>query len=233
MASRPPQNHSKPTSSNPWDVPPQMMRGDTSPDELLQSVGLALSSWEALEMHLGHLFSVLCDSNTVAAERAYGAVVGHSTRRDMLMAAAEVFCLVHDQDLKKITKFLDEVGRLASRRNEIAHGLISQHYGSEASGYYLGPPIYNTNKTALRDYKQKYLYTSDQIKLLSNHFRDYRVKLFHITDGLCAARSASQQKRKEQSAAHAASASHLGSHPLEFERQPEASLPSPPTENET
>lgn len=135
---------------NPWDAPPIEPMGSPARSDLFASVGQAIEAWEQLESELGRLFSVLCETQSVAAKDAYGAVIAHNTRNDMLTAAAKTY--FKDRDKTKEAVVLDIIkraGKLAARRNEIAHGYsVSVMANGVDKGHYWIPPDYNLKKRA-------------------------------------------------------------------------------------
>lgn len=134
-----------------WDRPPAREKGDEDADEIYRAMGSALSTWEMVEDVFATLFQELVDSESIAAKRAYGAVVASGGRRDLLKAAAEVYFHIHkiDDDFRATFKNLIEHFNLAGvRRNEIAHGhVITLFHMEEEIGSFLVPPSYNSRKT--------------------------------------------------------------------------------------
>ena len=154
------------------------------------SVGRALSSWERLEIFLAYLFSRLCEAETSAAGDAYGAILAHNTRNDMLKAAARARFRQEKHHLTRALDLLNRVRKLAARRNEIAHGIVLRHQlNKDDEGCYLVPPNYNINKRG-DDWglQGKYRYTSEQIESFAGHFHNIGEEVRHFVTELPASR---------------------------------------------
>ena len=190
-----------PTQPQPksWDVPRSPAKGDAEKDTVFIAVGRALSAWETLESQMARIFGYLVspEQDSLAARRAYGAVLTFRGRREMIDAAAKaVFFLSPNASLQKSLKDITfEVGKFAGRRNEIAHGKIRTHYTkaglfaihgwrARPNGYVLGPPDYATNKTALEEggtiltpvrHAPSYAYSSTEIAEFQSHFERLEV----------------------------------------------------------
>lgn len=131
---------------------PIRLRGSKTDEELFESVGYALSSWEVMDEQLGLLFSMLVGTGGPgAASQAYGQISGFSNRISMIQAAAKA-ALYKKHDLRnEVLSFLRTVSHLAGKRNNIAHGIVSRYYkhdssGTKVYGYFLAPPRYNSRK---------------------------------------------------------------------------------------
>jgi len=125
--------------------------GADSPEGLYRSVGAALSSWEAAEEVLARLFSVLVGAPfSQGIARAYGSVISSTARVDMLRQVIEAAHPTGGDEMQAHLKVMDRIRELASRRNEIAHGIVRrpQYYGggSPQPGYYLFQPEYGSGK---------------------------------------------------------------------------------------
>lgn len=182
--------------ANPWDVFPREAHGDPGCVELYHSVGYALSLWEVMESALGELYVTIIQSESRTALAAYGSVVASSGRIDMVVAAAEAD--VSDAGKAIVPEIrqvvVKEIGKLAGRRNEIAHGHVAGFDLSDApTEYFLVPPDYNTRKQmpvhhisteAFPFSSFKYAYTSAQVLAYSEHFWTYTNKLYGLTDRL-------------------------------------------------
>ncbi len=186
-----------PQGPNPWDVAPILDQGDPNPEMLWTAVGRALTGWEKLDQVQAHIFGILCGSRLGAASTAYGTIVASSTRASMVLAAAEV--VLKDAPLLSATtiKMLGDIGNLGSRRNEIAHGIVSHYKSSEPdpdrpgglrekdNGHFLMPPSYAVKyrtKKALAwnapfTHRGKYAYTAAQVDEYGGQFANYYVRL--------------------------------------------------------
>lgn len=160
--------------NRPWNVKPQLERGDADPDAIYAAVGVALSKWEVLESTLAAVFGLLVGAEyTGGAQRAYGVVSQSASRRAMLQAAFESFPGRQLPDLKGFEEMLKLIGNFSARRNDVAHGHAMGHSVDHVNrGYFLVPPSYATQK-----FKKQtewgigdYAYTSDQILQYANEF---------------------------------------------------------------
>ncbi len=158
-------------------------------------VGHALSSWEYFEGSLGILYGTLVGniSDTSPAMRAYGAVAAFSTRKDMINEASAAYFFSNNSPLQPaIASLLIEAKEFATRRNEIAHGIIQPYYtgGLAPSGYALGPSRFAVRKRKLSRHPELeidlavgiYAYTSDLLLGFSRHFGVLSIKC----RGICA-----------------------------------------------
>jgi hypothetical protein len=188
-----------PPKRNPWDVPPLPSIGDSNQDMTYIGVGHALSSW--VEGSLGILYGTLVGniSDTSPAMRAYGAVAAFSTRKDMVNEASAAYFFSNNSPLQPaIASLLIEAKEFATRRNEIAHGIIQPYYtgGLAPSGYALGPSRFAVRKRKLSRHPELeidlavgiYAYTSDLLLGFSRHFGVLSIKC----RGICAKLSESQ-----------------------------------------
>ena len=124
---------------NDWDIPPQkhIKLGHDSPDPIYLAVGKALTAWEGLEADLGYLFAVFSAGNdhahSLPAIRAFGAVNGTGTRKDMINFASAAF-FAERSDRAQCENFQAELKTLmtsytgwSARRNDIAHGYVTEN----------------------------------------------------------------------------------------------------------
>jgi hypothetical protein len=181
---------------NPWEIPPFPTKGDDNECITFESVGRALTAWENFETRLFWLYVAILGVSgwTVPAERAYGAIATSRGRVDMLRAAGSAYLFEYrtpeeksDELKQDLATLLNRAGDYASRRNEIAHGVVwkySDAYIYEPrDGYVLSPPPYSTNKRTLGPHSitmPRYLYSSVEI----NHFREAFSQLTPLTDSI-------------------------------------------------
>lgn len=81
---------------------------------------------------------------------------------------------------KQFASFLTEADNFASRRNEIAHGIVQPYFpdGQREDGYALGPSRHATNKRKLTPKEGPFLfriapvyaYTSVELEKFADHF---------------------------------------------------------------
>lgn len=187
--------------------------GDQHPLGLFQAVGEALTAWEKLEAAQGHLFSTLVSSRAGAALAAYGAITSSSERGVMILAAARsVFSPA--PVLEEIQNLIRHIGNLAARRNDIAHGAVTEfhaegvteHEPTRSLGYYLAPNGYVTRKrgtpvdaltAADPSFEHTpalfgtYAYTAVQVGMYAQHFRSHEARAYDVTkriEAYCAQR---------------------------------------------
>jgi len=76
-----------------WNRPQPAAKGAATADEMYRAVGMFLSSWELLEMALSMLYQIYIESESPAAQRAYGVMASSIGRKDALAHAAQAFFL--------------------------------------------------------------------------------------------------------------------------------------------
>lgn len=147
--------------SNPWDVRPLATKGDSSPEQLFQQIGAALTSWETAEYHLGELFDALVATppSNRAAISAFAAVSSSSARTQLVQAAFEAAIAKEDLMHDQIADVIHSMIKLGPRRNEIAHGWV---FNSGGSGCFLSPN--NMSPKKWKDGTQTYLYNTDDVR---------------------------------------------------------------------
>jgi hypothetical protein len=86
---------------------------------------------EFLEMELAGLFDIFIGTNldSHASHRAYGSVTIWTVRHDMLKATADAYFLEFDNPplLTRVSQAIKLVNSFASRRNDIAHGIVTTY----------------------------------------------------------------------------------------------------------
>jgi hypothetical protein len=187
---------------NPWDVLPIAPQGNAMPDGIYHAVGVALSQWEILESAVADVYLDIVGFQSRAAMAAYGTISSSPGRIDMIVAAAEAVDRkrLTEQEFTELKQLLvNEVGKLCGRRNEIAHGTVTEVTGGAQYGHYLMPPDYNTRKrlhhgsvpsgTILPFGLMKYAYTAAQVNTYGEHFWTYTDKIYDFLDRVKAARA--------------------------------------------
>ncbi len=200
-----PKKEKTPKPSKPWDDPPTKANGDDSPVPLFQAVGYALTCWERLDEALASLFNELVQSRQGEALAAYGIVSSSASRSSMILVAIAYLFPSGTPLRNQIESTLSEIGHLAGKRNNIAHGVVSSvhatmtHPGGQkkSTGHYLIPAHYLTRKALSPDeitlllqqdpatsspIMQKYAYTADQIRDFAEHFNAYRHRVLDLQD---------------------------------------------------
>jgi hypothetical protein len=115
---------------------------------------------------------------TTNAIRAYGTISSAATRQQMLVNAGEAYfsrrkgkAQKHEAEFSELMK---AYSRFASRRNEIAHGLVQRVFLTKrgnrpaAIGMYLTPSFYNPKK--FKNEQLSYLYTSSDLIFYRQEF---------------------------------------------------------------
>jgi hypothetical protein len=174
-----------PPQPKPWDMPPLPASGDLDDTDTYASVGQSLSQWEHLEAQLGLMFGFLLGTidDTSPALRAYGAIAAFSTRLDMIRAASAAFFFARKEKplADELDELLDHAKEFATRRNEIAHGIVQPYYSHRLRvGFALGPSKYATRKNKLssnihitiRYLSDTYAYTANELQAFAVHFGD-------------------------------------------------------------
>jgi hypothetical protein len=158
--------------------------GDETPDIIYTAVGAALSRWEAAEMKLASLFSVLLGiHSSTPALRAYGAVTTFQVRQQMVLAAADSF--FHDNPDPDLQRRIHDLFKklmndASARRNEIAHGIVTNiHTSRKLPNYFLVPPYHSTRKRG-HDAEPSYLYTASHISTYAMHFDTLSKIIFQV-----------------------------------------------------
>lgn len=183
---------------------PILNRGDRVPDDLAKAVGYTLTLWEQVDEYLAMIFGLLVQSKHSAAEAAYGTINGFGQRCSMIREAAKKALPPPSALLTDLMSTLADIEALSAKRNNVAHGIISQylvHWKTsdrkprpKASGFFLVPPRYNTRKqispdkvTELfrthPDAMQKhraYAYTSKQVMRFHRVLRLYLTKCHQL-----------------------------------------------------
>ena len=102
--------------------PPNSTTAISHRDVLYAAIGRVLTAWEVLETLLASEFQRLMGTFHISAMRAYGSVSAHSSRCDMLIAAAEIE--LGGEELETFKTCIADVRRLAGSRNLVAHGVV-------------------------------------------------------------------------------------------------------------
>ncbi len=169
-----------------WKRPAGKPRGESDVNAIFLSVGIALSRWEAVEQLFSWLFGYFVESPAQAATRAYGIVTANHSKRAMMDEAAQVFFRLRragEEFSKPLEKLLAHYGQAASRRGDIAHGMVMTFdVGGENLGSFLVPPVYNSRNTRAFAPQPvadnftfstvKYRYTSEEISQFTMMFND-------------------------------------------------------------
>jgi hypothetical protein len=163
---------------NSWDRVESLDVGDASAQTIYLNVGIALSWFEVLQVRMTWLFQLIVEApGSLALGRAFGTLESVPPRAAMIREAAKISFMNDPASRDKVVEFMTQFEALSHRRNEIAHGYVSQltHNGQE-KGNFLHPGSHMTkrNTTFLqvdRDPLGDYRYTAAQIGYYTQEFR--------------------------------------------------------------
>lgn len=165
---------------NPFEPRPATLpRGDGDPREIVQCIGEITTVWEGTEISYSYLFAtILRPTHSIpAARRAYGSIISAKSRRDMIDGAGEVF--FHHFPNERLEQELGELLNIymsaASRRNEIAHGIILNGQPPRW-GWYLEANAYSAKRDVT--FKSPYAYTSAQMHQIATWFNQLRTDVY-------------------------------------------------------
>lgn len=193
MPPRKPKPPKPPRELLPWEIRPSSPMGDRDPQILFAAIGASLTEWERIEASCAEIFAVLVSARGKStywtpAIQAYGSIISFKSRCDMLRAAAKSF--FHVKKTKKaefetlFDALIEEANNYSGRRNEIAHGQVTEMYaflvpgGTKSLGYYLYPSLFNPKKFKLGGFAT-YTYVSSDII----HYRQEFTKLHLRMEG--------------------------------------------------
>ena len=150
------------TYKNPkhWERGPKSKIGEPFAAVLYVGVWHALTNWEHVETSASLLFSQFTEFGTIAADRAYGTIIGSRARHAAITQAMNVFFDIRLQQYKKDRDIHRHISMgksacellltnyilAASRRNDIAHGIAFELsvVKSERRSWFLVPATYNS-----------------------------------------------------------------------------------------
>lgn len=178
---------------NPWDVLPAAAMGDAEPGILFQSIGQALTEWSHIETCYAEIYAIFVGAKgrkqfQTAALRAYGSIPSISTQLILVQYAAEVFFHKHTskRHLKKtLDTLISDTKEFSGRRNEIAHGQVSQVYiqksprshQMQSVGYFLLPSLYHPKKYKLDSGEITYQYHSSNVIYYRQEFTKLQLRV--------------------------------------------------------
>jgi hypothetical protein len=113
---------------NPYQGPPPLPgRGDETPDATYHGVGKVVSTWEAVEFEFSRLYSVFSNDPDGESLRQYSESTISRYRLDELGKQAERYFLSRpcQQVEGQFDRLVASARALLSRRNEVAHGIVS------------------------------------------------------------------------------------------------------------
>jgi hypothetical protein len=182
---------------NPWEVRPQAEFGDRDPNDLFVAIGKALTEWENVEWSLAELFAVVVSARSKSvfwqpAVQAYGSIVSFNGRCEMLRVAGEAYFSTRKQRAHRaddFKKLVNEAGHYAGRRNEIAHGKVSEVYwydsrkNAKSHGFYLIPALFNPKKVK-KSTGMAYGYVSTDLLHYKQEFTKLHLRIAGFRHGM-------------------------------------------------
>ena len=158
---------------NPFEPRPKMLPvGDAEPMMIYPMIGQVITSWEGTEIGYSYLYATVLKPTgytSPAARRAYGSIISVRSRKAMIESAAEVYFHLFPSPTieQEMADLLNIYMSAASRRNDIAHGVIVSAQGPR-TGWYLESNLYSNKRDVTSI--TPYAYTSDQMKRLAGQF---------------------------------------------------------------
>jgi len=171
-----------------WASPEPSKNGDETDTEVFAAVGQALSSWEVLESIVVNLFVLFAQSYSPAVIRAYGSIDSAIGRWNAMKAAADSCFSIHnvlEQDIKKFGTFHKHWQVAISRRNEIAHGIVTRvRIDDKDRGHFLCPARYNTKKNHAGNgyFSLQLPRDEDEFGFMSGKYRYTKGDIFHFNE---------------------------------------------------
>ncbi|MBF4988870.1 hypothetical protein [Methylophilus sp. 14] len=161
-----------------WPNPIFKFKDHGSPNRelIFLSVGRVCSTWEITETNLSMVFAHLVESNSSAAQRAYGVISTTNGRREALEKAAEIY---HDRhrnfQLGQFNELMKHYAKASSYRNKIAHGIAAEfHTGDNTSkGCFLIPSFFSSKHKSAQTFSfwEKTRNSQDEFYVHGNSYR--------------------------------------------------------------
>jgi hypothetical protein len=166
--------------SNPWDIPPFPVRGDADQNDTYAGVGRVLSQWEAIEVELSHVYSLLVYRHEdLEALREYGRPTIFRDRLDSLQRAAERYFQSnpHQETESEFSDIAKIARNFSARKNDVAHSIVRPYRWTfppsaetvdpfEPMQFCATPPHYS-GKKFMPENLPIYVYTSVEMNALS------------------------------------------------------------------
>jgi hypothetical protein len=175
-----------PARLNPFQPrPPILLVGDADPRTLVPLIGQITTSWENAEIGYSYIYSTLLNPvrDSQAARRAYGSIISAVSRKATIESAAEVFFhKFPNETLEEETAHLLNVYIAgASRRNDVAHGVITNGIAPR-TGWFVESNFYSNKRDI--DFKSPYAYTSSQLSEIAKRMTALRFDTGALQDAL-------------------------------------------------
>lgn len=129
------------------------LKGDDAPEPIWLQVGKALSHWENAETLASLIYANLLSDDgmeAVAAQLAHGLIP--SAQRNLMLkevnrivGSTAMFVGRNPGIKEQIDTVISRMGALGDKRNEIAHGTVTEfEEDGKKLGFFLAPAYYNT-----------------------------------------------------------------------------------------
>ena len=174
-----------PLTLKDFDTPATAVEADKHAKDIYRAVGVALSHWATVEDDMATLFAAVLQTRSVAAHRALFAVISHRGRIEVIRAAAEVALRPHREILSDVTERLKILSKAGARRNEIAHGRVTDYSeNGRKIGCVLIPSLFDPRKMKESSGGYVYRYNTEIITGFATKFRILHAQLFDFVRGL-------------------------------------------------
>lgn len=151
-----------------WSPKPRLPGGDPYPDMLYHAMGHALHCWALFEGITTHTFAYLMGNEHMEeAALAYRAAGSTAVQRAMFEAVLSSHKHANAPYAQPIKDVLDRMNKLQARRNDIAHGYVSN---VNNLGCYLMPPPSSPKSRKGDPTFGAYAYTAAQVQEYAAEF---------------------------------------------------------------
>ena len=162
-----------------------MREGSPTASEIYLSVGVALSWWEASEDMLEKLFISLCNDREPIAVGTFR-VAPRKSRNEMIKSALEHHASrINRDEVAYVIDALKKLDKLASMRNQIAHGYVS-HITATIDGKillrgnFLTSTLNPFGTLSAREENWKYAHTAAEIDEWRDKVRHERGRIMDV-----------------------------------------------------
>lgn len=146
-------------------------KGSENRDDIYKAVGSLCSTWEIVEITMGSIFSVLVESESIAAQRAYGIIANTNGKKAAIEQAAEIFLDRHpsfpNADFKML---MNHYQKAAEYRAKVAHGMVVTFTDTNN---FLVPSFFASKfrEAKTKDFADKIKNSTDEFSIHGNKFR--------------------------------------------------------------
>lgn len=179
-------------SLEPWSLPPAPEAGDAVVFALYAAVGLAISMWELVEMHLAVLYTLLTseqEGEAFIVHFRFDGSAGFRSRSEKVIEAFDRFAMKRPDQVTEgiFRELMHRAGQLSMRRNDIAHGMAMNSMGwaeGDPTGFLLFPAYQNFRKWPGEKPSKRpaYQLNSTQIDAFASAFVDLRHDIERLED---------------------------------------------------